>query len=91
MKNIIEVSREDIIVEMPNGQNGQSMNPAGEWSSEESYGFLDIVTSNGSSYVALKFVPAGTALTDTEYWQMIAAKGDFGITVGYENGYLSIS
>lgn len=47
--------------------------PAGTWSSAKAYKRLDIVTdSNGEkSYIALKDVPAGTALSNTAYWQLI--------------------
>ena len=49
--------------------------PAGTWSSAKAYKRLDIVTdSKGEkSYIALKDVPAGTALSsNTAYWQLIA-------------------
>jgi len=41
----------------------------------------DMVTSGGSSYVALKDVPASTAITDTSYWQLLASRGSESITV----------
>lgn len=55
------------------------MIPKGTWSASTAYEYLDIVTDDGSSYVAKQDVPAGTALTNTTYWQPIAAKGDTGL------------
>ena len=57
-----------------------SVTPKGAWSSSSTYEFLDIVTNNGSSYLAVKAVPAGTALSNTTYWLVIASKGDKGDT-----------
>lgn len=48
----------------------------GEWDSTISYEKLDNVLYNGSTYIALKDVAAGIAPSSTEYWQMIASKGD---------------
>lgn len=52
--------------------------PKGAWSSGASYEVLDIVSNAGSSYIAKQSVPAGTALSDTDYWLKIASKGDTG-------------
>ena len=52
--------------------------PKGEYSSTKAYEFLDIVTKNGSSYIAMTIVPAGKDVTDTNYWQLIASKGGQG-------------
>ena len=38
------------------------------WDSANSYEALTIVTYNGTSYTSKKSVPAGTAITNTEYW-----------------------
>lgn len=54
--------------------------PKGAWSSGTAYEFLDIVSNGGSSYLALQDVPANTALTNTSYWFVLAAKGDKGDT-----------
>ena len=51
--------------------------PKGEYSNETIYVRLDIVTYNGSSYVCLK-ESVGNLPTNTEYWQLIASKGDTG-------------
>ena len=68
-----------ISVEMPEGgMDGRSIHPAGEWSDAVEYAYLDLVTHEGSSYTAVRAVPAGTALTDTYYWQLTAEKGDPG-------------
>ena len=52
--------------------------PRGVYDATATYEFLDIVTSNGSSYMALQNVPVGTAVTNTTYWMVIASKGDKG-------------
>lgn len=54
--------------------------PKGTWSNSATYEKLDIVSKDGSSYIALQDVPAGTAVTDTSYWQLLAAKGETGDT-----------
>ena len=50
--------------------------PVGAWSAGTAYEYLNAVTNNGSSYLALQDVPAGTALSNTSYWMLIAEKGD---------------
>jgi hypothetical protein len=47
----------------------------GEYNSETNYEKLNVVTYQGSSYCALKDT-VGNLPTDTEYWQLYAAKGD---------------
>ena len=46
-----------------------------EWSDSTSYEYLTLVTSTdfGQGYVAKKDVPAGTPLTNTEYWIPVAS------------------
>ena len=56
------------------------MVPRGEWSANVAYGKLNIVTNDGSSYLARIDVPAGTSLDNAVYWQLIAEKGDSGAT-----------
>jgi len=51
--------------------------PKGEYNSATTYVKLDIVTYNGSSYVCLQ-ESVGNLPTDTEYWQLIASKGETG-------------
>lgn len=57
-----------------------AVTPKGAWSATTAYDILDVVTSGGSSYMAKTSVPAGTALSDTAYWMVIASKGDTGAT-----------
>lgn len=47
--------------------------PRGDYSSSATYAKLDVVSYNGSSYMAIKAVPTGTAPTNTTYWQLLAA------------------
>lgn len=42
----------------------------GEYSNETAYEALDIVTSDGVGYISRQPVPAGTAVTNKEYWAM---------------------
>lgn len=64
--------------------------PKGAWSSSTTYARLDIVSNDGSSYIAIQGVPAGTAITNTSYWQKFADKGDTGTTGATGNGVASI-
>lgn len=52
----------------------------GAWDATATYSILDIVSNAGSSYLAKQNVPAGTLVTNTTYWQLIASKGDKGDT-----------
>lgn len=62
------------------------MNLKGAWSNTATYTELDMVTYNNTSYIALKTVPAGTALTNTAYWQMVAS-GKTAYQYAVEGGY----
>ena len=74
---IIEVPQEVIVIEMtPEGADGKSLNPRGDWNSSAVYTYRDMVAYQGNSYIALKNVPAGTLPTDTEYWMINAAGGN---------------
>ena len=42
----------------------------GEYNNETAYEALDIVTSGGVGYISRQPVPAGTAVTNEEYWAM---------------------
>lgn len=55
-----------------------SIVPKGEWSSNSTYTRLDLVTYNGSSYIAKKDVPINIQLNNDEYWMVTAQKGDMG-------------
>lgn len=50
----------------------------GEYNSTTNYEKLDIVSYNGSSYACLK-ESVGVLPTDTNYWQLVAEKGEQGI------------
>lgn len=52
----------------------------GAWSNSVKYNFFDLVTNGGSSYLCINTsgAPAGTALSSTSYWALIAQKGDTG-------------
>lgn len=50
----------------------------GEWNTNTAYTNLNIVTRNGFAYIAKKDVPAGTPLSDTDYWMQIT----YGLTIG---------
>ncbi len=52
------------------------MTPRGSYSNVTEYKRLDVVTYDGCSYVCLKTC-TGIAVTNTEYWQLIAEKGIF--------------
>lgn len=57
--------------------------PRGDYSSSATYAKLDVVSYNGSSYMAIKAVPTGTVPTNTTYWQLLAEMptiGDGSIT-----------
>ena len=49
--------------------------PKGEWNDTDTYSMLDLVSYNGSSYVAKTSVPANTLPTNTSYWQLSAYGG----------------
>ena len=48
-----------------------SLTPRGAWDVTQEYDKLDLVTNNGSSYLALQVVPVGTPLTDGTYWSLL--------------------
>jgi hypothetical protein len=52
--------------------------PRGDYSSSATYAKLDVVSYNGSSYMAIKAVPTGTVPTNTTYWQLLAEKPTIG-------------
>lgn len=56
----------------------------GAWDSGAAYTALEVVVSSDShtAYIAKKDVPAGTALTDTAYWGVIADVRDLATAVG---------
>lgn len=58
-------------------QNISGYAQAGEYDSQTLYTAGQVVTYNGSSYVA-KQATVGNLPTDTTYWQLVASKGDDG-------------
>ena len=60
----------------------------GAWNLATNYEKLDVVSYNGSLYIAKQDVPRGPAITNTTYWQLAAEKGDQGET---GNGIVSIT
>lgn len=60
----------------------------GEYREEETYGFLDVVYYNGSSYVAKKDTTGNVPVNDNEFWQILAsasAGGSSGGTTDYDD------
>jgi len=52
-----------------------SIHPRGEYSSSTEYHILDVVTSNGSSYICIQNCQ-NIAVSNTSYWYLLASKGD---------------
>lgn len=52
--------------------------PKGTWNSATAYTKLNVVSYGGSSYMAIQNVPIGTPVNDTDYWQIVAEKGQTG-------------
>lgn len=63
------------------------LTPKGTWASTTSYAFLDLVFSDRNTYLAKRDVPAGTALSNTTYWQLIAGVGKSAYEGAVEEGY----
>ena len=57
-----------------------SIQPLGQWVQTNPYVRLQVVSNLGSSYIAIQDVPANTSISDTDYWMLIASKGDKGNT-----------
>lgn len=53
-----------------------AVTPRGAWDATASYVVLDIVSANGSSYMAKTTVPVGTVVTNTTYWLVLAQAGN---------------
>lgn len=62
-----------------------AVTPKGVWSNSVAYEKLDVVSYNGSSYLSVQNVPAATPLSNTNYWLLLAQKGDTG------NGIASVA
>ena len=55
-----------------------AVTPKGEWNGTTAYEKLDVVSYGGSSYLSVRDVPSGTSLSNTNYWMLLAQKGDTG-------------
>lgn len=60
--------------------------PQGDWSADATYKRLDAVTHNNTLYFAKKNVPAGTAISNTEYWSKSIVGGAGGVATADEAG-----
>jgi len=58
---------------------GKSLNPRGSFNPSLTYLKNDIVSYNNSSYICIKNTNAGTVITNTEFWSVLALKGTNGI------------
>ena len=58
-----------------------SIVPKGAWNSNNTYTRLDLVSHNGSSYIAKQNVPVNISLNNTNYWKLVAEKGGIGISI----------
>ena len=57
-----------------------SIVPKGTWANLNPYTFLDTVSNLGNSYIAIKNVPIGIDILNTEYWQCLGTGGEDGIS-----------
>ena len=60
------------------GKDGYSVHPAGVWMEGTAYNKLDLVSHDGTSFVARQDVPIGVLTSDERYWMISAEKGDQG-------------
>lgn len=62
-----------------------SIEVVGEWDETAVYLALNIVSHNGSTYIAKQDVPAGTEVTNTDYWMRLTSDLEMGniTTVDY--------
>ena len=58
-------------VEFDDFAHVNSLKYAGEWDITKSYSAFSVVDDQGFGYMALKPVPPGTQINDTEYWLMV--------------------
>ena len=70
-------------VEFDDFAHVNSLKYAGEWDITKSYSAFSVVDDQGFGYMALKPVPPGTQINDTEYWLMVVDYSQ--ITQDYEN------
>ena len=61
----------------PQGENGDTgLSWEGNWSALGGYDINDAVSYNGSAYIAIQAVSAGTLPTDATNWNVLAAAGE---------------
>ena len=70
-------------VEFDDFAHVNSLKYAGEWDITKAYSAFSVVDDQGFGYMALKPVPPGTQINDTEYWLMVVDYSQ--ITQDYEN------
>ena len=70
-------------VEFDDFAHVNSLKYAGEWDITKAYSAFSVVDDHGFGYMALKPVPPGTQINDTEYWLMVVDYSQ--ITIDYEN------
>ena len=70
-------------VEFDDFAHVNSLKYAGEWDITKSYSAFSVVDDHGFGYMALKPVPPGTQINDTEYWLMVVDYSQ--ITSDFEN------
>ena len=58
---------------------GSRLNFVGPWVASQAYAAGNVVSSQGSSYVALIAPPVGTSPTNTSYWTLVAERGASGL------------
>ena len=58
-------------VEFDDFAHVNSLKYAGEWDITKAYSAFSVVDDQGFGYMALKPVPPGTQINDTEYWLMV--------------------
>ena len=86
----VQFEQPDIIAEFtPEGKDGRSIHPMGQWSDSVPYSTLDLVSYQGASYIAMKNVPAGTLPTNTQYWMLNANVEGVEVIWGSITGELS--
>ena len=71
---LVKLLNSPVVIEFPNG-----INYAGDYSNATAYVIGDVVSYNGSSYVAITST-TGNIPTNTSFWQLLASKGDTGAT-----------
>ena len=81
---------------LPAGPSGRSITWKGEYDTDAQYFLNDAVSKGGSSYICIKY-SKGNPVTDEEFWNLLAKKGNDSDTIevatgakqtGVDSGYL---